>query len=404
MQHNASHSPLSEPHATEAPGIPRKKAPLVGIIGASLLALMLAGWTGMRIIGATQKQTSIAAQRNTETEKNRALSLAPADVSVVTPVARTWQPEIELDGTLFPGQSAELGFKIGGKLVHIGAKVGDTVRAGTLLGVLDSDEAQARLDAAHAQVRAANAELALADDSERRTSSMVTTGSMAEAAGVQTAQKQALARAQADSARAQAELLRVSLESHRLVAPFAGSVTRAPDGVGGVVNAGDTKFEIVDLSLLKLKGTLGENDAALVKPGATIDIDTEQGHVTGKVTTVLGSVDNATRRVRVEASIDNRKEPKLRAGSFVRANIRTDKSIAVLELPPEVLRPGGQDEVVVVAGNSVVVKRVTYSVDKTGKLLVRHGLDANDRVIVSPKPELEAGKAVNVLTAEGKAP
>jgi RND family efflux transporter MFP subunit len=188
--------------------------------------------------------------------------------------------------------------------------------------------------------------------------------------------------------------LRVSLENHRLAAPFGGSVTRAPDGVGGVVNAGDAKFEVVDLSTLKLKGTLGEHDAVLVKPGATIDVETELGKVTGKVTTVLGSVDAATRRVRVEATIDNRKEPKLRAGSFVRATIRADKPIDVLELPPEVLRPGGQDEVVVVTGDRVSVKRITYSVDKAGKLLVRYGLDPKDSVVLSPKPELEAGKAV----------
>jgi RND family efflux transporter MFP subunit len=402
MQHNVSPSPISEPQAAVAPGIPRKKAPLIGVIGAVVLALALAGWTGVRIVGATQKQTVIAAQRNAEAEKNKALALAPALVSIVSPTAKRWQPVIELDGTLYPGQSAELGFKIGGKLVRIGAKVGDTVRAGTLLGVLDSSEAAARLDAANAEVRAASAQLALAEDSERRTSSMVARGALAEAAGVQTAQQQALARAQADSARAQAELLRVSLESHRLVAPFGGSVTRAPDGVGGVVNAGDTKFEIVDLSLLKLKGTLGEHDAVLIKPGAALDIETEQGPVTGKLTLVLGSVDSATRRVRVEATIDNRKEPKLRAGSFVRATIKSDKAIDVLELPPEVLRPGGQDEVVVLAGESVSVKRITYSIDKSGKLLVRYGIDAKDQVVLNPKPELEPGRAVKVLS-EGSA-
>jgi RND family efflux transporter MFP subunit len=400
MQHNATPSPISEPHAAEAPGIPRKKAPLVGVVGATLLALGLAGWTGLRIVSATEKQAVIASQRNAEAEKNKALAQAPAEVSVVTPKPLSWKPVIALDGTLFPGQSAELGFKIGGKLVRVGAKVGDTVKAGTLLGVLDSSEAAARLDAAHAEVRAASAQLALAEDSDRRTSSMVSTGALAEAAGVQTAQQQALARAQADSARAQAELLRVSLENHRLVAPFGGSVTRAPDGIGGVVNPGDAKFEIVDLSALKLKGTLSENDATLVKPGATIEIDGEEGKVRGKVTTVLGSVDSATRRVRVEAAIDNRKEPKLRAGSFVHATIHTDKAVDVLVLPPSVLRPGGQDEVVVVQGERPSIKRVTYSTDKDGNLLVRHGLAATDRVVLNPKPELDASKVVKVLAEE----
>jgi hypothetical protein len=72
----------------------------------------------------------------------------------------------------------------------------------------------------------------------------------------------------------------------------------------------------------------------------------------------------------------------------------------VLVLPPGVLRPGGQDEVVVVQGERVSVKRVIYSNDKDGNLLVRHGLAAGDRVVLNPKPELDASKAVKVLAEE----
>lgn len=402
MQHELTHHGSEGHEAARSPRLVRRKAPLVGVIGGVLLALGLAGWTSVRIVGATQKQVAVEAQRSAEAERSRALKEAPVDVEVTTPVARTWEPVLELDGTLFPGQSAELGFESGGRLIRIGARVGERVKAGALLGVLDSSEVSARLAAARAEVRAAEAQLALADDSERRTSSLLATGALAEAAGVQTAQQQALARARLDSARAQVALLEVSLAGHRLVAPFAGSITRAPDGVGGVVNPGDPKFELMDLSTLKLKGTLGEHDAALVAPGSKLEVRTERGVVVGTLTTVLGSVDPATRRVRVEATIDNR-EPKLRAGSFVRAAVRTGQAIEVLELPPEVLRPGGQDEVLIALGERVASRRITYSVGEGGKLLVRHGVSASDRVVLSPKPELDATRAVRVVTP-GEAP
>ena len=35
-----------------------------------------------------------------------------------------------------------------------------------------------------------------------------------------------------------------------------------------------------------------------------------------------------------------------------------------------------------------------------GNLLVRHGIDASDRVVINPKPELDAGKVVKVLAEE----
>ncbi len=393
-------APSTTPPPQPLPTRPARKAPLAGVIGASALAIALGGWISVRIVSATGKQQVIAQQRNVDAERSAAASKAPPKVRVVVPAAENWEPVVELDGTLSAGQSAELGFKIGGKLAQLGVKLGDNVKPGALLGVLDSNEASAQLRAAQAQVRAAEAQLALADDTERRTSSMVASGSLAEAAGVQTTQSKALAQAQADSARAQVALIQVTLGSHRLVAPFAGSVTRAPEGIGTVVAPGLTLFEVVDLSTLKLKGTLSENDAALVHVGSKVEITSEQGRFEGTVTTVLGAVDAATRRVRVEASVDNRKEPKLRAGSFVHGVIHAGNSLRVLRLPHEVLGAGGQDEVWVVDGDRLASRRVTYAVDKNGTLLVRFGLGADEKVVLAPKPEFERGQLV---TVEGSA-
>jgi RND family efflux transporter MFP subunit len=192
-------------------------------------------------------------------------------------------------------------------------------------------------------------------------------------------------------------LSQVALGNHRLVAPFAGSVTRAPEGVGGVVSPGSSLFEIVDLSRLKLRGTLGEHDAALVEPGSRITIESEHGNVEGKIRVVLGSVDATTRRVRVEAEIDNQ-DKRLRAGSFVRGLVRSDSSIAVLKLPHDVLRPGAQDELFVVSGDALVSRRVVYTVTPDGSLFVRRGLGAGERVMRAPKSDTRAGERVDIET------
>jgi RND family efflux transporter MFP subunit len=274
-------------------------------------------------------------------------------------------------------------------------RVGDSVKAGQALATLDTGEISAQLKAAQAQVRAAEAQLTLATDQERRTATMVQSGSLAEANGVQSTQQKALATAQLDAARAQVSLSQVSLGNHRLVAPFAGSVTRAPDGVGSVVGPNATLFEIVDLSRLKLRGTLGEHDAALVEPGSKITVESEQGAVEGTVTVVLGSVDAATRRVRIEADVDNQ-DKRLRAGSFVRGVVRAGESIPVLKLPHDVLRPGAQDELLVVTGNTLASRRVVYAVAPNGELLVRRGLAAGEKVVRSPKADARTGERVEI--------
>lgn len=375
------------PDAGAAP--PRVKAPLVGVIGGLVLAGGLVFWTFARIQTATGAQEKVAAQREAEARRAAELASAPLAVRTTSPKAETWQPTVRFEGTLAAFQSASLGFKVGGRIGSIRVKVGDVVKAGAVLGTLDATEALAQLKAAQAQVRAGEAQLTLAEDTERRTSAMVSSGSLAEATGVQTAQQKALAAAQLDASRAQVSLMQVTLANHTLTAPFAGTVTRVPDGIGAVVAPGAPQFQLEDLRTLKLKSTVSEHDADLVRPGAVVEIESEKGVVKGTVSAVIGSVDPTTRRVPIEALIEN--PETLRAGSFVRAQVRGAEALPVLRLPHETLRPGSQDEVLVLEGDRLVTKHIVFSVAKDGALLVRRGIQASDQVVLSPKPEWKTG-------------
>lgn len=379
----------------------RVKAPLVGVVAALLMLGGLVAWTSTRIATATKAQAALAQKRAVEAEKNVAAAKQPERVSVVVGQAATWLPSVVLDGTLAAQQSASLGFKVGGKIGSLKVKVGDQVRAGSLLATLDSTEASAQAAASAAQVRAAEAQLALAQDSARRTLAMVQSGSFAEASGVQSTQQHALAQAQLDAARAQSSLARVSLGNHTLTAPFAGTITKVPDGIGAVVAPGATLFEIMNTKVLKLSTTVSEHDANLLAPGAAVVVELETGKAVGRVSAVLGTVDPRTRRVPVEASFDN--PGFLRAGAFVQAHVDAKTEIAVQRLPHDVLRPGSQDEVLVVRdGGRLEVRHVVLAVDKDGSLLVRRGLDPGDQLVAKPKPEAKSGDVVTVEPAGGK--
>lgn len=395
MDQRASDSVRPEsPNAAPAPAA-KVKMPISGVIVLLAAVGGLAAWTSVRVKAAKEARAEVSAQRAEDSKKALDALKATRRVRVVSAAPDQWIPVVEIDGTLAAGQSAEVGFKVGGRIAQLGAKLGDRVKAGQLLATLDAGEASAQLKAAEAEVRAAEAALALADDAERRTATMVQSGSAAEATGVQSMQQKALSSAQLDAARAQLALAQVALANHRLVAPFAGSVTRAPEGAGSVVAPGLAQFEIVDLSSLKLRGTVGEQDASLVATGAPIVIETQSGKVEGTVTTVLGTVDQTTRRVRIEATVPNA-DGKLRAGSFVRAKTRATEGIPVLKLPHDVLRPGTQDEVLVVTGNVLASRRIAFSYGPSGDVLVRHGLGREDRVVLEPKPEDAPGNKVEV--------
>jgi RND family efflux transporter MFP subunit len=395
MTELSSHVPEGHTDSSHHSLTSTPRAPLAGIIVGALFLAGLGGWAGVRIHAATTQKKALAEQRENDARRAANEARALPKVRVVTPIATHWTPVIEIDGTLAAGRSAELGFETPGRLAKVTVRVGDTVKAGQTLASLDTGEITAQLKAAQAQARAAEAQLTLAADQERRTATMVQSGSLAEANGVQSTQQKALATAQLDAARAQVSLSQVALGNHRLVAPFAGSVTRAPDGVGGVVGPGSSLFEIVDLGKLKLRGTLGEHDAALVEPGSKISIESDHGTVEGTVSVVLGSVDAATRRVRVEADIDNQ-DKRLRAGSFVRGLVHAGTAIPVLKLPHDVLRPGAQDELFVVVNGALQSRRVVYSVTAEGELLVRRGLGAAEQVVRAPKSDTQPGERAEI--------
>ena len=380
----------SEPRASSA----RPKMPLIGVIAGLVTVIGLGGWTAARVRSAQSGQAAVEVKRTEEAKRSAAQVGAPQAVRVVQGKADSWQPLVQFEGTLVATQSAELGFKQGGRIGLVRAKVGDVVKAGALLASLDSNEAGAQLRAASAQVRAAQAQLELATDAERRTLQMVNSGSLPEAQGVQTTQQKALASAQLDAANAQVGLVKVSLGNHTLTAPFAGTITRAPDAIGAVVAPGSVLFALSDLRTLKLKGTVSEQDANLLSVGTAVEVEAEHGVVKGKITALIGVVDAATRRVPVEAALDNSGNTALRAGSFVRARGLGGQSISVLRLPHEVLRHGSQDEVFAVDGDTLKLRHIIFSVDKDGSLLVRSGLNAADRLVVSPKAEAKEGDKV----------
>jgi multidrug efflux pump subunit AcrA (membrane-fusion protein) len=175
---------------------------------------------------------------------------------------------------------------------------------------------------------------------------------------------------------------------------------------------GAPQFHLEDLSTLKLIGTVGEQDAALVKVGAPVELrgapsPSEARPARGKVVAVVPSLDPATRRVPVEAQFANDgangAETPLLAGSLVRATIKAARPIDVLSLPHGVIRPGSQDEVMVVKGDRLAVRRIDFVIDRDGSLLVRRGLEATDDVVAAPWAEAKDGDRVAVEIAEAHA-
>jgi RND family efflux transporter MFP subunit len=385
--------------------------------GFAGIAALAAGVGLFALIGARVKETVAdrKAQASALAEQVKAAP-ARAGAAVVHGTARPWRPTIPITGTLSPVQDAEIGFKTGGRLTAVRVKVGDRVRAGQQLAALDVSEASAQAAATAAGVRAAQVSYDMAKDAEKRTLALFEQHAVSDAESLSTQNRAALALAQLEQARAQAQLASVGLGNGSLAAPFPGLITRAPSGVGKIVAPGEALFHVEDTSVLKLTATLSEADARLVEVGAVVSLSetsavavddgapgadgspppTSGGAarpvgLTGKITAVLASLDPQTRRVPVLAEIPNLGASPLLAGAFVRATVTSSKEVSVLELPPGALRPGSQDEVVLLRGGKAHLRRVTFTQAEGGALLVRSGLEAADAVVLNPSSEVREG-------------
>lgn len=367
----------------------------------ALIAIIAVGaLVAVRVKAKIAQNKELEASRQTAPTASadaKATTVTASGVEIISPKPTKWQPKVDITGTLEPVQQADVGFKMGGRLLSIKVKAGDRVKMGQVLGTVDAAEAAAQSRVAQTGVKVAEISLDMAKDAQKRTDTLFQQNAIAEAEKTTATQRALLAAAQLEQARAQVKLVSVSLGNATLTAPFAGLVTRVPAGIGKIVGPGEPLFHLEDTSVLKLSASLSENDARVVVVGSTVTI--EGSSTTGKVTAVLGSLDPQTRRVPLVAEIPNGADSGLLAGSFVRAQVVTQEPVDALELPGSAIRPGSQDEVVVVKDGKTHLVRVSHTSGQNGVIYVRKGLDASDRVIARPRSEVKEGDVINLNPA-----
>jgi RND family efflux transporter MFP subunit len=367
----------------------------VALAGLGVAALVLFGVIGVRVKEAKQREKAVAAQRD---EAQAAISKKEPS-KTVSPEAVKWKPVVEMTGTLKPWREADLGFETQGRVVGVMVSAGDKVKVGQQLATLDSTLAGAQVTQAESQIRAADANLALAEDNLKRSEALFKTNSIPEAQVEQSRSQVALMKAQLDGARASAQVARTSQGLHVIAAPFAGLVTRAPTGVGQIVNpmGAASLIHLEDTSRFRLSATIGEEDIDNVVVGAPVAVSYRERTIAGRVATVVPSLDQATRRAPIEIEIPNDANAPLLAWGFVRAKITPPNEVAAFKIPANAHKPGTQDEVVVLAaGNKAKVLHLPHWTADDGSWIIRSGLAQTDTVVVAPSPEAQDGDAIEV--------
>jgi multidrug efflux pump subunit AcrA (membrane-fusion protein) len=390
-------------------------------------AIGLLGVVGWRVTEARAKQASQVAR--------------PVDLPVVrtTRVERTDLREtLTFTGNIRARNEVDIFPKVAGRIEELHAAVGDKVRPGEVLAVVEHTEigwqarnAAAAEQSAAASVQAATAAISLAQTNVEaaqvdydRTKTLFEAGSAPQAQLDGARVKLDMAKAQLLQARAQATsgqaavaqtqaasgLAKQQLNNARIESPIVGVVTKRNVLQGTNVGPQTLAFTVQDLSALKLEASVDAASYVKLARGKTADITVEEFPdevFKGQIDVLAPALDATTRRAAVEIAIENT-SGRLLAQMFAKATVEVGQLKGALAVPQDAVLQGAGGALVyrVKNGRTEAVRPKLGTQD--GKLVaVLSGLSEGDEVAVTGLGNLSDGlevKAAKAETAEATLP
>ena len=285
--------------------------------------------------------------------------------------------------------------RVPGRVVKVNASLGDRVKQGQPLAMLDSIElGEARSGYLQAASEAAVTQAGL-DRAERlQTDNIIPEKDYLRARAEQQKAHAAL-RAASDKLRMMGvDPKKLSGSVFPLVAPFAGTVIEKDAVLGELAHPDASLFTVADLSTLWIESDLFEKDLGKVKVGAqaTITVSAYPGEVfKGRLTYISSTMNKETRTVKARVEVPN-PDGRLKPEMFASAAINTTgSSNKVLIVPEEaVLLLQGQPTVFVAERSGFEPRAVEVGERVQGYAVLKSGLVAGESVVVSGAYALKA--------------
>jgi len=351
-------------------------------------------------------------------------------VPIVEAVQGTVAQRVVGPGTLQARVPVTLAARITATVQQVNVDIGDEVRRGQALVLLDDRDLAAKrgvvgaqqtalarnVDAAKASVAKAQAELELARSKQQRDAELLRSGFVSQAVldGADAALR--AAQANLDNARAthaaraaeasalqhEARYADAVLSFTRIVAPMDGVIIARQAEVGTTVVPGSTLLRMVDPATLWVAMSVDESVLARVLIGQVASIRMRSGEVLpGKVARITHQSDAATRELEVNIAFD---KPPARFAIDQEAQVSVDTgAVAGIAVPMTALtrdREGRQGVLIVVDARAEFRPVQTGASD--GRLaLITQGLAAGERVVAAADG-VKAGMRVKAFDAPAR--
>jgi RND family efflux transporter MFP subunit len=359
----------------------------------------------------------------------------PRAAAVVAVTRGNLASSLTVAGQFQPYQQVDLHAKVSGYIRWIKVDIGDRVRQGEVLALLEVPELQNQVEGAQAEVRhsqsditraqsevvsaestysAVHAEYTRLEEASKERPGLIAEQELddARAKDQQAAAQVGVAKASLDAMQQQLGVSRATrsrLETmsryEQIIAPFTGVVTKRYADTGSLIQAGQDNntntlpvVQVAESDLLRLRMPVPESDVPYIQVGGDVQVKVNAtGRTfTGKIIRFSRALDTNTRTMLTEVDVPNR-DLSLNPGMYAETTIQLQQKNDALILPAQaVVQNGDQSYVLVVdATNHVEKRNVTLGIQTSNRVEITSGLQAGDNVIASGQTGYQPGEVVS---------
>ena len=328
-----------------------------------------------------------------DTTQETVVSTIP--VTAETVIMQDFDKTVTLGGLTAAENTVNVIAKVNGmeqiKAVHV--KVGDKVRAGQVLAVLDSETSSITMS--NAQLQYDNAYTNYENGKQLFELGAVSQNEL---------NQLKMAYENANNSLKQAKM---ALDYATVTAPISGTVTMCNANVGSYATASAPMFEIANVDILEISTGINEQNVSKIAIGQEVLLrinSVSDQWMSGSITEISKVMNTQTKNYPVTVAMAN-KDDALVAGMYAEIEVVVGHAEGVLVIPVDAIVYKEAQPVVFVVQPDGTVKdvKVTLGMNDGDYYVVENGLEIGDQVVIKGNGDLVNGSAVTVVTLDGVA-